>query len=391
MNSTKWRTIQTPPKPALSIDAIRHLFRGEVHDFVCNKLLPSGQETLSALTEPEQTAARFLFCALIGYLKEEAPMDEQSFPMVMEMLNYAEGAKEDGDKDVIDILMEETAARTRQCEEYFSDYRRYQLMQVDKVRVLLACRVIINDLLGKLYRYDYNVGYDCLLDDGNSVSRKLKNPTKKWRLRKMRLVIAEKPSVAKSLAAVLGAATRKDGYLEGNGWLVSWCLGHLAGLADAATYNPDYAKWRYDDLPILPESWRFTIAKDKRDQFDVLRTLLRREDVTEVVNACDAGREGELIFRTVYCLAGCQKPMKRLWISSMEDSAIREGFANLRPGADYDGLHQAALCRAKADWLVGINATRLFSVLYHRTLNIGRVMSPTLALIAPAEAEIDAF
>ena len=152
---------------------------------------------------------------------------------------------------------------------------------------------------------------------------------------------------------------------------MSWCLGHLAGLADAAAYNPDYAKWRYDDLPILPETWRFTIAKDKRDQFDVLRTLLRREDVTEVVNACDAGREGELIFRTVYCLAGCTKPMKRLWISSMEDSAIREGFAHLRPGADYDGLHQAALCRAKADWLVGINATRLFSVLYHRTLNIG--------------------
>ena len=207
----------------------------------------------------------------------------------------------------------------------------------------------------------------------------------------MKLVIAEKPSVANSLAAVLGATTRKDGYLEGGGWLVSWCLGHLAGLADAATYNPDYAKWRYDDLPILPETWRFTIAKDKRDQFDVLRTLLRREDVTEVVNACDAGREGELIFRTVYCLAGCTKPMKRLWISSMEDSAIREGFAHLRLGADYDGLHQAALCRAKADWLVGINATRLFSVLYHRTLNIGRVMSPTLALIVQREAEIDAF
>ena len=142
---------------------------------------------------------------------------------------------------------------------------------------------------------------------------------------------------------------------------------------------------------IRDRTWRFTIAKEKRDQFDVLRTLLRREDVTEVVNACDAGREGELIFRTVYCLAGCTKPMKRLWISSMEDSAIREGFANLRPGADYDGLHQAALCRAKADWLVGINATRLFSVLYHRTLNIGRVMSPTLALIVQREAEIDAF
>ena len=207
----------------------------------------------------------------------------------------------------------------------------------------------------------------------------------------MKLVIAEKPSVAQSLAAVIGAATRKDGYLEGNGWYVSWCLGHLAGLADADTYNPDYAKWRYDDLPILPEHWHFTITKGKREQFDVLRTLLRQEDVTEVINACDAGREGELIFRTVYCMAGCTKPMKRLWISSMEDSAIREGFANLRPGTDYDGLHQAALCRAKADWLVGINATRLFSVLYHRTLNIGRVMSPTLALIVQREAEIDTF
>ena len=207
----------------------------------------------------------------------------------------------------------------------------------------------------------------------------------------MRLVIAEKPSVAKSLAAVLGAATRKDGYLEGGGWLVSWCLGHLAGLADAATYNPDYAKWRYDDLPILPEPWQMVVSKDKKKQFDVLKQLMNAPDVTEVVNACDAGREGELIFRSVYELAGCQKPMKRLWISSMEDSAIREGFANLRPGADYDGLRDAALCRAKADWLVGINATRLFSVLYHRTLNIGRVMSPTLALIVQREAEIDTF
>ena len=207
----------------------------------------------------------------------------------------------------------------------------------------------------------------------------------------MRLVIAEKPSVAKSLAAVLGATTRKDGYLEGNGWLVSWCLGHLAGLADAATYNPDYAKWRYDDLPILPETWRFTIAKDKRDQFDVLRTLLRREDVTEVVNACDAGREGELIFRTVYCLAGCTKPMKRLWISSMEDSAIREGFANLCPDSDYDALYQSALCRAKADWLVGINATRLFSVLYHKTLTVGRVQTPTLKMLVDRDAKILRF
>ena len=207
----------------------------------------------------------------------------------------------------------------------------------------------------------------------------------------MKLVIAEKPSVAQSLAAVIGATARKDGYLEGSGWRVSWCVGHLAGLADADAYDPDYAKWRYDDLPILPDHWQMVVGKDKKKQFDVLKQLMNAPDVTEVVNACDAGREGELIFRTVYCMAGCTKPMKRLWISSMEDSAVREGFANLRPGADYDGLRDAALCRAKADWLVGINATRLFSVLYHRTLNIGRVMSPTLALIVQREAEIDTF
>ena len=206
-----------------------------------------------------------------------------------------------------------------------------------------------------------------------------------------KLVIAEKPSVAHSLAAVIGATARKDGYLEGNGWRVSWCVGHLAGLADADRYDPKYAKWRYDDLPILPADWQMTVGKDKKKQFDVLKKLMNAPDVTEVVNACDAGREGELIFRSVYELAGCQKPMKRLWISSMEDAAIREGFANLRSGAEYDGLRDAALCRAKADWLVGINATRLFSVLYHRTLNIGRVMSPTLALIVQREAEIDSF
>ena len=207
----------------------------------------------------------------------------------------------------------------------------------------------------------------------------------------MKLVIAEKPSVAASLSAVIGASTRKDGYFEGNGWRVSWCVGHLAGLADADSYDPKYAKWRYDDLPILPERWQMAVGKDKKKQFGVLKQLLNAPDVDEVVNACDAGREGELIFRSVYELAGCRKPMKRLWISSMEDSAIREGFQNLRPGSDYDGLYQAALCRAKADWLVGINATRLFSVLYRRTLNIGRVMSPTLALIVQREAEIDAF
>jgi len=206
-----------------------------------------------------------------------------------------------------------------------------------------------------------------------------------------KLVIAEKPSVAQSIAAVLGAKQSNSGYLSGNGYLVSWCFGHLAELSDASAYNADYAKWNMKDLPIIPVNFRFTIAPDKREQFDVLRELMRSEDTTEVINACDAGREGELIFRTAYCLAGCTKPIKRLWISSMEDAAIRDGFQNLRPGRDYDGLHQSALCRARADWLVGINATRDFSLLYGRTLNIGRVMSPTLALLVQREAEIAAF
>ena len=207
----------------------------------------------------------------------------------------------------------------------------------------------------------------------------------------MRLVIAEKPSVAQSIAVVLNAKKRHDGYLEGGGYLVSWCFGHLAELADAAAYNADYAKWTMKDLPIVPTSYRLTIREDKRKQFDILRGLLRREDVSEVVNACDAGREGELIFRTVYCLAGCSKPILRLWISSMEDDAIHAGFKQLKSGRNYDGLHQSALCRAKADWLVGINATRYFSLTYGRTLNIGRVMSPTLALLVQREADISAF
>ena len=207
----------------------------------------------------------------------------------------------------------------------------------------------------------------------------------------MRLVIAEKPSVAQSIAAVLGAKSRHDGYLEGGGYIVSWCFGHLAELADAAVYNADDAKWTLAALPIIPTSFRFIVRADKQNQFDILRELMRREDMTEVVNACDAGREGELIFRTVYCLAGCAKPILRLWISSMEDDAIRSGFQQLRSGRDYDGLHQSALCRAKADWLVGINATRYFSLTYGRTLNIGRVMSPTLALLVQREAEISAF
>ena len=207
----------------------------------------------------------------------------------------------------------------------------------------------------------------------------------------MRLVITEKPSVAKSISAVLGANKRQDGYLEGNGYLISWCFGHLAELASADVYDEAYGKWSREQLPIIPDSWQYSIGRDKKKQLDLLSDLMRREDVTEVINACDAGREGELIFRTVYQLAGCKKPMKRLWISSMEDNAIREGFAQLRDGSEYDNLYAAALCRSKADWLVGINATRLFSVLYHRTLNVGRVVSPTLSLLVQREAEIKAF
>ena len=208
---------------------------------------------------------------------------------------------------------------------------------------------------------------------------------------KQTLVIAEKPSVAKSIAAVLNATNRKDGYLEGSGFLVSWCVGHLVELADASTYEERYGKWSLTDLPILPEHWRYVITPDTKKQFDTLKQLMGRADVESLVCATDAGREGELIFRLVYEQAKCKKPVKRLWISSMEDSAIREGFEHLRPSADYDNLYRAALCRARADWLVGINATRLFSCLYHRTLNIGRVMTPTLALIVQREADIDAF
>ncbi len=207
----------------------------------------------------------------------------------------------------------------------------------------------------------------------------------------IKLVISEKPSVGMSLSAVLGADKRGDGYREGNGCIVSWCLGHLAELASADTYDEKYAKWRCDDLPIVPNPWSVKISRDKCKQFDILKTLMNRADVSEVINACDAGREGELIFRYVYELAGGNKPIKRLWLSSMEDAAIRKAFKELRPGGDYNNLYEAAMCRAKADWLVGINATRLFSVLYHRTLNVGRVVSPTLALIVQRNAEINAF
>ena len=206
-----------------------------------------------------------------------------------------------------------------------------------------------------------------------------------------KLVICEKPSVAKSIASALGVTSRADGYFEGGGWLISWCIGHLVGLADAVAYDDRYKKWRYEHLPILPNPFRYVVSEEKAAQFHILRSLMERPDVMELVNACDAGREGELIFRLVYKAAGCSKPFSRLWISSMEDAAIREGFADLRPGRDYDPLYQSALCRQKADWLIGINASRLFSVLYHRTLNIGRVQTPTLAMLADRDSKIVLF
>ena len=207
----------------------------------------------------------------------------------------------------------------------------------------------------------------------------------------MKLVIAEKPRVAQSIATVIGAKERKDGYLQGNGYLVSWCVGHLVELAPADVYDEKYGKWHYEDLPILPEHWRYVVSSETKIQFNVLKYLMRRKDMEALICATDAGREGELIFRLVYQMCGCNKPFERLWISSMEDTAIREGFRNLKGSTEYDRLFQSALCRAKADWIVGINATRLFSVLYHQTLNVGRVMTPTLAMLVMREAAIDAF
>ena len=205
------------------------------------------------------------------------------------------------------------------------------------------------------------------------------------------LIITEKPSVARAIAAALGANARGDGCIHGNNLIVSWCYGHLIELATPAVYDEKLGKWRREDLPILPDPWKTSVMRDKRAQFEVLCGLMKRGDVVEVVNACDAGREGELIFRLVYEKAGSDKPVKRLWLSSMEPDEIRKAYANLRPGAEYDNLYAAALCRAKADWLVGMNATRLMSLVYHRTLNVGRVVSPTLALLVERKREIEEF
>lgn len=206
-----------------------------------------------------------------------------------------------------------------------------------------------------------------------------------------KLVIAEKPSVAQSIAKVIGATERNEGYVEGNGYIVSWCVGHLVELAEPEAYDEKYAKWNYSDLPIIPMDWKYQVSESTKKQFRVLQALMKREDVDSVINSCDAGREGELIFRLVYHQAGCRKPIERLWISSMEDKAILDGFAELKKGSEYDALYEAALCRERADWIVGMNATRLFSTLYGQTLNVGRVMTPTLAMLVQREAEINGF
>jgi len=205
------------------------------------------------------------------------------------------------------------------------------------------------------------------------------------------LVISEKPSVARSIAGVLGATEKHNGYLQGGGYIVTWCIGHLVSMCEAGSYDERFKKWRYEDLPILPQEWKYIIPAEKKKQFDIIRELTQRPDVTALVCATDAGREGELIFRFVYQMTGCIKPFSRLWISSMEDSAIREGFQHLKPGSEYDALYQSAICRAKADWLVGINATRLFSVLYHKTLNVGRVQTPTLNMLVERDGKISTF
>ena len=205
------------------------------------------------------------------------------------------------------------------------------------------------------------------------------------------LIITEKPSVARTISKVLGVTTRRDGYLEGGGYLISWCVGHLVELAPPGAYDPRLERWDRADLPILPEKWQYLVSSSTKKQFDVLCKLMHRSDVDRIVCATDAGREGELIFRLVYHQCGCRKPVSRLWISSMEDAAIRAGFANLKPSTEYDSLYKAALCRERADWLVGINATRLFSCLHGVTLNVGRVMTPTLAMTVEREAVIAAF
>ena len=205
------------------------------------------------------------------------------------------------------------------------------------------------------------------------------------------LVISEKPSVAISISKVLGATSKKDGYYEGNGYRVSWCVGHLVQMANPESYDEKYMKWNIEDLPIIPKEYKYEVAKATKKQFAILKKLMNDKDVEFVINACDAGREGEAIFRLVYNEAHCKKKMKRLWISSMEDSAIKEGFDNLKDGSFYDNLFESALSRAIADWLIGMNISRLYSCLYNQNYSIGRVQTPTLSMIVDRDDEIANF
>ena len=207
----------------------------------------------------------------------------------------------------------------------------------------------------------------------------------------MELIIAEKPSVGRTIAAALGVNETKEGFLQGDEMMVTWCIGHLVELALPEDYKKEYGRWRYQDLPIIPGQWKYIVSRESQKQFNIVRSLMNDERITGIVCATDAGREGELIFRLVYEQSGCKKPVRRLWISSMEKSAILEGFKNLKSMSAYDNLYRAALCRAQADWLIGMNATRLYSLLYGSTLHIGRVMTPTLAMLAEREQRIDHF
>ena len=208
----------------------------------------------------------------------------------------------------------------------------------------------------------------------------------------MKFVLAEKPSVARAIAEVIGAKKRKKGYFEGNDYVVSWCIGHLVELAQPEDYKEQWKKWNYESLPILPDVWQHVVKENTKEQYEVLYKLFHQKDVLSIINACDSGREGELIFRLVYKMAECQKPIERLWLSSMEESAIKKGFKDLTPGSDYENLYHAALCRQKADWLVGMNGTRLFTVLYRsKILKVGRVQTPTLAMLVEREIQIMEF
>ena len=207
----------------------------------------------------------------------------------------------------------------------------------------------------------------------------------------MKLVIAEKPSVAASIAKVIGAKNRNNGYYEGNGYIVSWCVGHLVQMANPDVYDERYKKWRIEDLPIIPKEYKYEVTKTTKKQFNILKRLMNSNEVDTIINACDAGREGEAIFRLVYMMANCKKKMKRLWISSMEDSSIKEGFSNLKDGSNYDNLFDSAKARAIADWLVGMNISRLYSCLYNENYSVGRVQTPTLSMIVNRDDEINSF